>query len=187
MDEAGHAAAAAGDAAGVAVAAHPGHERLDAGGASRRRDRRQDVLVDDGLHARALHVDDRRLAGDGDRLFEAADAQVGVDRGDEVAAQLDALALDGAEAGQRERHRVGARTKIDDAILAGVVADDRARLLDQDRAGGFDRHAWQHGAGRIADDAGDGGLRERSRGKKQDHQKGRRRSPREITHRVPPP
>ena len=40
----------------------------------------------DGLHARALDVHDGRLAGDRDRLFEAADAQVGVDRGHEVAA-----------------------------------------------------------------------------------------------------
>ena len=67
------------------------------------------------LHARALDVDDRRLAGDRDRLFERADAQVGVDRGDEVAAQLDALAFDGAETGQRKRHRIGAGPKIDDA------------------------------------------------------------------------
>ena len=37
------------------------------------------------LHA--LHVDDRRLAGDGDRLLERADAQVGVDRGRERARQ----------------------------------------------------------------------------------------------------
>ena len=29
---------------------------------------------------RALHVDDRRVAGDGDRLLEGADAQIGVDR-----------------------------------------------------------------------------------------------------------
>ena len=71
MDEAGHPAASAGDAAGVAVAAHPRHQRLNAGGASRRRDRRQHFLVDDVLHARALHVDDRRFAGDGHGLFEA--------------------------------------------------------------------------------------------------------------------
>ena len=32
----------------------------------------------------ALHVDDRRLAGDGDRLFHRADFQIGVDRRGEV-------------------------------------------------------------------------------------------------------
>ena len=57
-----------------------------------------------------------------------ADAQLGVDRGDEVAAQLDAFALDRAEAGQRERHRVGAGAKVDDAVLPGVVGDDRSGL-----------------------------------------------------------
>ena len=140
-----------------------------------------------GLHPRALDVDDRRFAGDRDRLFERADSQIGVDRGDEVAAQLDAFALHRVETGQRERHGVGAGTKIDDAILTGVVADDRAVLLDQDGTGRFNRDARQHRAGRILDDAGDGGLRERSRGKQQDHQEGRHRSPREDTHRVPPP
>ena len=44
-----------------------------------------------GLHARALDVDDWRLAGDGDRLFEVADPQVAVDRGDEVAASARCL------------------------------------------------------------------------------------------------
>ena len=37
-------------------------------------------LVEHALLRGALHVDDRRLAGDGDRLLERADAQVGVDR-----------------------------------------------------------------------------------------------------------
>ena len=73
--------------------------------------------------------------------------------------QLDAFALDGAEAGQRERHRVGAGPQIDDAVLAGVVADDRPDFLNQDRAGGFDRHAGQDAARRVLDDAGDGRLR----------------------------
>ena len=34
-----------------------------------------------------------------------------------------------------------------------------ADLFNQHRAGGFDRHAWQHAARRVPDDAGDGGLR----------------------------
>ena len=89
---------------------------------------------------------------------EGADFQIGVDRRDERAAQLDAFALHRAEAGQRERHGVGARPKIDDSILAGVVADDRADFFNQDGACGFDRHARQHGAGRVFDDAGDGRL-----------------------------
>ena len=81
------------------LAAHARDERLDAVGAARRRDGRQDVAVDDGLHARALDVHDRRFAGDRHRLFEAADAEVGVDRGHEVAGELDAVALDGVKPG----------------------------------------------------------------------------------------
>ena len=34
------------------------------------------------------------------------------------AGQLDAVALDGVEAGQRERQRVGAGAQVDDAVLA---------------------------------------------------------------------
>ena len=169
MDEAGHAAAAAGDAAGVAVGAHARNQRLNAVGAARRRNGREHIAVEDGLHARALHVDDRRLAGDGDGLFEVADAQVAVHRRDEVATELDAVTLDGREPGQRERHHVRAGTQIDDSILARVVADNGADLLDQDGASGFDRHARQHGAGRVFDDPGDGGLRERRRREEQDH------------------
>ena len=149
--------------------------------------RRQHFLVDDVLHARALHVDGRRFAGDGHSLFERADSQLGADGCDEVATQLDALAFHGVETGQRKCHCISARTKIDDAILTGVVADDRARALDQDGTCRFNRDTWQYCARRIPDYTCDGGLRKRSRGKEQDHQEGRHRSPREDTHRVPPP
>ena len=81
--------------------------------------------------------------------------------------------LHGTEPGQRERHRVSAGTEIDDSILARVVGDDRADLFNQDRASGFDRHARQHRAGRVFDDTGNGGLRERRRREEQDHQQGR--------------
>ena len=154
----------------------PGNQGLNAGGAARRGDGRQDIAVDDGLDARALHVHDRRFAGNGDRLFEVADAQVAVDRGDEVATELDALALHGIEPGQRERHDVGAGTKIDDSILARVVGDDRANLFNQDRAGRFDSHARQHRAGRVFHDTGNGGLRERGRREEQDHRQSRTQS-----------
>ena len=46
--------------------------------------RREDFPVDRGLHLRALHVDDRRFAGDRDGFLEGADSQIGVDRRDEV-------------------------------------------------------------------------------------------------------
>ena len=187
MNVAGCPARAAGDAAGIAVAAQPRNQGLDTRRVSRRGDRRDHIPVDDGLHSRALDINDRRFAGDRDGLFERADSKLDADRGDEVTTQLDAFTFDGVETRKRERQRVGAGAKIDDAILTGVVADDRARALDQDGTCGFNRDTRQHGAGRIPDHAGDGGLRERSRGQKQDHQERRHRSPRENTHRVPPP
>ena len=51
--------------------------------------RRQHVIADDPLGLRALHVDDRRLAGDGDRLGDRADLQVLVDRRHERPCQFD--------------------------------------------------------------------------------------------------
>jgi len=53
--------------------------------------------------------------------------------------------------------------------LTGVVADDGARALNQDGTCRFNRNTRQHSAGRIPDDTGDRGLRERSRWEKQDH------------------
>ena len=70
------------------------------------------------------------------------------------------LALERVEPGKRERHGVGAGPQIDDAVLSAAIADRRAHLLDQRVAGRFDGHARQHGARRVLDDAGDGGLGE---------------------------
>ena len=78
-----------------------------------------DVAAQHGLALGVLDVDDRRFADDRDRFGDRADLQVGVDRGGEGAGQLDAVALDGVEPGQRERHRVRAGPQIDDAVLAG--------------------------------------------------------------------
>src|SRR5206468_3758253 len=100
-------AAAAVDAAGIPAAAHPRDESLNAAARSRRGNRRENVLTHGLLGADALHVDDRRLARDRNRLFERADLQVGIDRRHEGAADLDPFALDGAEAGQGKRHRIG--------------------------------------------------------------------------------
>ena len=57
--------------------------------------RRDDVVVEHRLTAHALHVDDRRFAGDRDRLLERADPEIGVHRGGERAGELDAFAPDG--------------------------------------------------------------------------------------------
>ena len=67
------------------------------------------VAIEDlGVHGRR-RVDDRRLAGDRDRLGQLADAQVGVDGRRELGREDDALAPDGLEARQREGDDVGAR------------------------------------------------------------------------------
>ena len=44
-----------------------------------RRNRADGIAVGDQLLPRILHVDDRRLAGNGDRLRECADPEIGVD------------------------------------------------------------------------------------------------------------
>ena len=146
------------DAAGIPVRVHAGNDRLDADNVSRRGNGRENVLADDRLLARALHVDDRRLAADRDRFRECADLQVGVHGRHEIPRQLDAFALDGGEARQRHRHRVGASPQVDDAVLAGGVGDDRPGLFNQCRAGGFHRDARQDRARGVLDDAGDRGL-----------------------------
>ena len=86
------------------------------------------------------------------------------------AVSVDAFALDGAEAGQRERDGVGAGPQVDDLVLARAVGDDGADFLDQRRAGRLDRHAGQHRARRVFHHARDDAiaLGERGHGKQQD-------------------
>ena len=76
-------------------------------------------LLDHRLPLGALHVDDRRLAGDGDRFLERADriSALTVAMNDPVSSMP--FALDRAEAGQRERHGVGAGPQVLDPVLAG--------------------------------------------------------------------
>ena len=69
------------------------------------------------------------------------------------------VAPEGLEARQRERHRVGARPQIGDAVGAVAVGDRRLDLLDEDVARRLDRHAGQHRAGRVLDDADNRALR----------------------------
>ena len=107
---------------------------------------------------RTLHVDDRRGAGDGQRLFEAADLQLGVHGHGEVGGQLESLALHRREALQREGEDVGAGTQIHQAVASGLVGDDGARFFNQSGAGGFDCHTRQDSSGRVSDDTGERAL-----------------------------
>ena len=107
----------------LAVEVDAGHEARAALHRARRRQHLEDFLVHDELILRALQVDDRRGARDGDRLFERADLEVGVHRRGEVALQHDAFAANGSEAGQREGDGVGARPQADDREAPRAVGD----------------------------------------------------------------
>ena len=65
------------------------HQRRQARVVAGARHRVEQLAVEHLRPLRALHVDHRRGAGDGDRLLERADLQVGVDRGREVGRQLE--------------------------------------------------------------------------------------------------
>ena len=92
----------------------------------RARNGRDDLLVEHGLAAHRLDVNDGRLAGDGDCFLDGADAHVNRDREDRRPGQDEAVALDVAEAWQRERQAVGAWRQLDDAVNARAVGDDGA-------------------------------------------------------------
>ena len=136
-----------------------GNQQRRGGPRTRGRDGRHQLIADRGLTSDALRVDDGRLAADRDGFRDAAHLQVGVDRRVETAGQLDVLAPDRAEPGQRERHRILARQQVDDAVLPRAVSDSRARLFDEHRARGFHGDAGQHGAGGVLDHAADRRLR----------------------------
>ena len=122
--------------------------------AAGRRQRGHDLVVEDALDASGvLHVDDRRLADHRNRLLQATDAHLGVERHGDAGLEFHAGALDGREAGERVSDGVQARDQVLETELAGAVADGRADLFDQGRARRLDRDAGQDGARRIADHA----------------------------------
>ena len=147
----------------VDVGLQPGHRGQQVAVAADARQRAHRFVVERDLPLRALDVDDGRFAGDGDGLLHAADAQFAVDRDDAGPADDDTITPQGDEPRQSEGDRVGARPQVFHAVSSVVIRHRRADLLDQRRTGGFHRHAWQHGAGRISHEAGDGCLRPRRR------------------------
>jgi hypothetical protein len=102
-----------------------------------------------------LRIDDGRRAGDGNRLGDLSHSQVGIDRRHAGAGQLDALAPDRRESGERERHGIGTGFQINDSILPGPIGHNGARLFDEHRTRGFHVHAGQDGARGVPDEAGD--------------------------------
>ena len=120
----------------------------------------------DALHL--LHVDDRRGAGDGDRLLDAADRHGDVEVQRHVAEQLDLVAHLGAEAGQHIRDRIGSGPQIDDRVLACAVADGDARAFDEGGAGRLYGNPRQHAAGVVGYLPGDTALGRRTGGQQQE-------------------
>ena len=82
----------------------PTHELAEALDAAAGRDQVDRFAVEHRGLRRRGHVDDRRGAGDGDGFLERADAEFGVERRGEFRRQLEAVAPERLEAGQRERH-----------------------------------------------------------------------------------
>jgi hypothetical protein len=94
----------------------------------------------------------------GEAHLEGADAQLGTDRRREIRRQLDPLLNDGAEACDGKGHLIESRAEVDNRVPALRVGDNGPHLLDECGARGFDRHARQHTAARVLDDARHGAL-----------------------------
>jgi hypothetical protein len=144
---------------------HRRHQNHDGCVPLRRGDRFDQVFIERPAPPRALDIDDRALAGNGDGLFESAQAHLDVESGDELSRQLELFALDCGEARQRERDGVGARPQLENPVLTGIIGDGRAHLFDEHIARGFHAHAGEDRSRRIPDDACYGRLSEGPGGK----------------------
>ena len=111
---------------------------------------RQHIGRHHALHLHVLRVHERGPACHRQRLGDPAHIQVGVDGGRETTSQRDPFSPEGAEARQREGHRISAGQDTDDVIAAQTISDDGANLLDQHRTGRFDRDAGKNGARRVS-------------------------------------
>src|SRR5581483_5120429 len=136
------------------------------------------------LRPRARHVDHRHFPRYRNRLGNAADFHVGVHRRNEVAGELDAFTLDGAEPAQRERHGIRPRPEVLEGVLAGTAGDHRPCFLDEGGAGCLDGDSGQHRAGWILDRSHDRALRIRSDWNQDQRKHHKRLQPAE--HCVPP-
>ena len=105
------------------------------------------------MRASASRVDERCLAGDGNRFSDVAELQLDVDGRGELRAQFDAGALDRGEPRQGERDGIRTRTEINYAIESLRVGDDCAHLFNQGRTGRLDGDTWEHSAGSVTNDA----------------------------------
>ena len=115
-------------------------------------------LTDDGPLRHAARVHERRLPSHHDGLGQRADAQLGVDRRDEILRQLQLITLERRESRQRERDGIASRAKFRNPVAALAVGHGLSRFLDEHRAGRLHGHARQHRPGGVLDDADDTGC-----------------------------
>ena len=117
-----------------------------------------------------LHVDHRRLTGDGHRLFESADREHGVDRGRESCGQHLLLDQHRRESRQREGDVVGPGAQVDQQVASRAVGEPDAAPLDERGTRRLDGDAGQDAARVVGHHPGElaGGLRVRQ-GRYEDH------------------
>ena len=134
------------DAAGLEVIGlrHPGREHQQAlEAAAVDRDVLDRLAGDLHLHRRRFRLQ-QLLGGDGDRLLDRADVQLGVDADHAVGLHDDVLRGEGLEALQRDQHLIGAGEHVGEGVGA-VVSGDRLAgdvgflLGDRDRGAGHRR------------------------------------------------
>ena len=143
----------------VGVDLHAGDDLGERPRIAARRHAFENRLVHHRLLQVRLHVDRGRRARHGDRLLQGAHFELQVDGRGEAGADDDVAALDGPESLQLELQRVSARREPIETVGAAAVGHLRGRAAEQAFAAERHRHAWQHAAAGILDDAGD-----RSRG-----------------------
>jgi hypothetical protein len=127
---------------------------------SARRELIDDIVIEDALLGCAPGIDDRRFARHDNCLFDGPDFKQGVHRRGKLTFELDAVTLDGVEAGSCEGDRINARTQVDDAVLARAVGQRRSGAFDQGVARRNNRDARQNGTGDVLHRAGNRRLGE---------------------------
>ena len=116
-------------------------QRREVDAEASRRNRVDDFLRDDLLHGRALNVDERRLAGDGDGFRDRADLHVAlIDATNEPVSSMPSRLKVLKPCSENVTVYVPGG-KRDDLVETGAIGHGRPRLLDQRRAGDLDGDA----------------------------------------------
>ena len=125
------------------------------------------LRIDVATEPRRRRLDERRLAGDRDGFLQRRGRHLQVDRRGLADQEVDALAIHGAEAGQRSGDPVRTDTRGDAIDAAGI--GHRLELVAGSLVDGHNGHTRQHAAGGVRDGAGQRRfLREDQRGKCQE-------------------